>query len=130
MSKIKMMKPADGAEGIIKFVVDTISEAGPNPCPPTIVGVGIGGSFDYVALLAKKALLRKPLGSPHPDPFYAEMEKTILEKANKLGIGPQGMGGRTTVLAVHIEVHPCHIASMPVAVNIQCHSHRIREFSL
>ncbi len=130
MSKLKMMKPADGREGIIKFVVDTISEAGPNPCPPIIVGVGIGGSFDYSALLAKKALLRKPLGSPNPDPFYAEMEKEILEKANKLGIGPQGMGGRTTVLAVHIEAYPCHIASMPVAVNIQCHSHRVREFSL
>ncbi len=125
MSAIKMMPPAAGVKGIEDFVVDTVSKAGPNPCPPTIVGVGIGGNFDTAALLAKKALLRKPVGSPHPDPLYAEMEKRLLERINNLGIGPMGLGGRTTALAVHILVHPCHIASFPVAVNINCHSHRI-----
>ena len=127
MSALKMMPPSAGAKGIEDFVVDTVLKAGPNPCPPTIVGVGIGGNFDTSALLAKKALLRKPVGSPHPDPVYAEMEKRILERINKLGIGPMGLGGRTTSLAVHIVSHPCHIASFPVAVNINCHSHRIVE---
>jgi fumarate hydratase subunit alpha len=127
MSALKMMPPSAGAKGIEDFVVDTVLKAGPNPCPPTIVGIGIGGNFDTSALLAKKALLRKPVGSPHADPLYADMEKRILERINKLGIGPMGLGGRTTALAVHIVSHPCHIASFPVAVNINCHSHRIVE---
>jgi fumarate hydratase subunit alpha len=127
MSALKMMPPSAGAKGIEDFVVDTVLKAGPNPCPPTIVGVGVGGNFDTSALLAKKALLRKPVGSPHQDPLYADMEKRILERINKLGIGPMGLGGRTTALAVHIINHPCHIASFPVAVNINCHSHRIVE---
>jgi fumarate hydratase subunit alpha len=129
MSALKMMPPSAGAKGIEDFVVETVSKAGPNPCPPTVVGVGIGGNFDTSALLAKKALLRKPVGSPHPDPVYADMEKRILERINKLGIGPMGLGGRTTSLAVHIVSHPCHIASFPVAVNINCHSHRIVEIN-
>lgn len=127
MSALKMMPPSAGAKGIEDFVVETVSKAGPNPCPPTVVGVGIGGNFDTSALLAKKALLRKPVGSAHAEPAYAEMEKRIFDKINKLGIGPMGMGGRTTSLAVHIVSHPCHIASFPVAVNINCHSHRIVE---
>lgn len=127
MSVLKMMPPSAGAKGIEDFVVDAVSKAGPNPCPPTVVGVGIGGNFDTSALLAKKALLRKPVGSPSADPPYAEMEKRILERINQLGIGPMGLGGRTTSLAVHIVSHPCHIASFPVAVNINCHSHRIVE---
>ena len=127
MSALKMMPPSAGAKGIEDFVVETVSKAGPNPCPPTVVGVGIGGNFDTSALLAKKALLRKPVGSPHADPVYADMEKRILERINKLGIGPIGLGGRTTSLAVHIVSHSCHIASFPVAVNINCHSHRIVE---
>jgi len=127
MSALKMMPPSAGAKGIEDFVVETVSKAGPNPCPPTVVGIGVGGNFDTSALLAKKALLRKPVGSPNPDPLYADMEKRILERCNKLGIGPMGLGGRTTVLAVHIVSHPCHIASFPVAVNVNCHSHRIVE---
>jgi fumarate hydratase subunit alpha len=129
MSALKMMPPSAGAKGIEDFVVETVSKAGPNPCPPTVVGVGIGGNFDVSALLAKMALLRKPVGSPHADPVYAEMEKRILERINKLGIGPMGLGGRITSLAVHIVSHPCHIASFPVAVNINCHSHRIVEIN-
>ncbi|MBN2399619.1 MAG: fumarate hydratase [Candidatus Aminicenantes bacterium] len=127
MSALKMMPPSAGAKGLEDFVVDTVFKAGPNPCPPTIVGVGIGGNFDTSALLAKKALLRKPVGSHNPDPIYAEMETRILERINNLGIGPMGLGGRTTSLAVHIVSHPCHIASFPVAVNVNCHSHRIVE---
>jgi fumarate hydratase subunit alpha len=127
MSALKMMPPSAGAKGLEDFVVDTVLKAGPNPCPPTIVGVGVGGNFDTSALLAKKALLRKPVGSANPDALYADMEKRILERCNNLGIGPMGLGGRTTVLAVHIVSHPCHIASFPVAVNINCHSHRIVE---
>jgi len=129
MSALKMMPPSAGAKGIEDFVVETVSKAGPNPCPPTVIGVGIGGNFDTSALLAKKALLRKPVGSPHSDPVYADMEKRILERINNLGIGPMGLGGRTTSLAVHIISHPCHIASFPVAVNINCHSHRIVEIN-
>ena len=125
MSALKMMAPSAGVKGIEDFVVDTLSKAGPNPCPPTVVGVGVGGNFDRVALLAKQALLRKPVGAPHPDPATADMEKRILERINNLGIGPMGLGGRTTALAVHIESHPCHIASLPVAVNVNCHSHRV-----
>jgi len=130
MSAIRMFAPAAGLEGIEDFVVETADKGGSNPCPPIIVGVGVGGNFEYAALLAKKALLRKPLGSHNPDPFYSEMEKRLLERINKLGIGPQGMGGRITALAVHVESFPCHIASMPAAVNIQCHSHRVMSFEM
>ena len=130
MSAIRMFAPAAGQEGIEDFVIETVEKAGPNPCPPIIIGVGIGGNFETSALLAKKALLRRPLGAPNPDLFYAEMEKRLFERINKLGIGPQGMGGRITTLAVHIEVFPCHIASLPAAVNIQCHSHRLNSFEL
>ncbi len=126
MSTVKMLKPADGVEGIIDFVVDHVKKAGPNPCPPVVVGVGIGGTFDKVAVLAKESLLRT-VGEPHPDPFYADMERRILERVNNLGIGPMGYGGRVTALAVHIEVFPTHIASMAVAVNINCHAARHRE---
>ncbi len=126
MSAIKMLKPSDGEDGVKNFIVETIRIAGGNPCPPIIVGVGIGGSFDKCAYLAKKALLRK-VGSAHADPYYADMEKELIEKINNIGIGPQGLGGRTTALAVHIETHPCHIASLPVAVNTQCHSARHKE---
>jgi fumarate hydratase subunit alpha len=130
MSAIRMFAPAAGLEGIEDFVVETADKGGSNPCPPIIVGVGVGGNFEYAALLAKKALLRKPLGSHNPDPFYADVEKRLLERINKLGIGPQGMGGRITALAVHVESFPCHIASMPAAVNIQCHSHRVMSFEM
>jgi fumarate hydratase subunit alpha len=123
MSRIKMLKPSDGEQGVKEFVIETIKIAGGNPCPPLIVGVGIGGSFDRVAQLAKHALLRD-IGSKHPDPYYAKMEDELLEKINNTGIGPQGLGGRTTALAVHIDVAPCHIASLPAAVNTQCHSAR------
>jgi fumarate hydratase subunit alpha len=126
MSAIKMLKPSDGEDGVKDFVVETVKKAGGNPCPPIIVGVGIGGSFDKCAYLAKKSLLRE-VGSIHSDPYYAEMEKELLEKINNIGIGPQGLGGRITALAVHIETHPCHIASLPVAVNTQCHSARHKE---
>jgi fumarate hydratase subunit alpha len=126
MSAVKMLKPSDGEEGVKSFVIDTVRKAGGNPCPPIIVGVGLGGSFDKCAYLAKKALLRK-VGSAHPDPYYAVMEKELLESINKTGIGPQGLGGRITALAVHIETHPCHIASLPAAVNTQCHSARHKE---
>ena len=130
MSQVRMFAPAAGKDGIENFVVETVDTAGSNPCPPTIVGVGVGGNFEYSALLAKKALLRRPLGSHNSDPFYADMEKRLLERVNKLGIGPQGMGGRCTALAVHVESFPCHIASMPAAVNIQCHSHRVLSFEM
>jgi fumarate hydratase subunit alpha len=126
MSAIKMLKPSDGENGVKDFVVETVRAAGGNPCPPIIVGVGIGGSFDKCAYLAKKSLLRK-VGSVHPDPYYASMEAELLKRVNETGIGPQGLGGRTTALAVHIETHPCHIASLPVAVNMQCHSARHKE---
>ena len=130
MSAVRMFAPAAGAEGVEDFVVETVDKAGSNPCPPIIIGVGVGGNFEYSALLAKKALLRRPLGSHNPDPFYADMERRLLERVNNLGIGPQGMGGRITALALHIESFPCHIASMPAAVNIQCHSHRVLSFEM
>ncbi len=130
MSAVRMFAPAAGQEGVEDFVVETADKGGSNPCPPIVVGVGVGGNFEYSALLAKKSLLRKPLGSHNPDPFYADMETRLLERINNLGIGPQGMGGRITALAVHVESFPCHIASMPVAVNIQCHSHRVMSFEL
>ena len=130
MSQVRMFAPAAGQEGVENFVVEVADKGGSNPCPPIVVGVGVGGNFEYSALLAKKALLRKPLGSHNADPFYADMEKRLLERINNLGIGPQGMGGRCTALAVHVESFPCHIASMPAAVNIQCHSHRVLSFEL
>lgn len=130
MSAIRMFAPAAGLEGIEDFVVETVDKGSSNPCPPVIVGVGVGGNFEYSAFLAKKALLRRPLGSPNPDPFYADMERRLLDRINKLGIGPQGMGGRITALAVHVESFPCHIASMPAAVNIECHAHRVMSFEL
>lgn len=123
MSEVKMMSAADGIEGVKNFVVDRIRRSGGNPCPPVVVGVGIGGSFEQAALLAKKALLR-PLTEKHPEPFWAAVEDEILERINRLGIGPQGLGGTTTALAVSILYKPCHIASMPVAVNVNCHAHR------
>ena len=126
MSALAMMKPADGPEGIKNFVVDTIRKAGPNPCPPTIVGVGIGGTADKALVIAKKALFRK-IGEHHQDERYAQMEKEILEQINNLGIGPAGLGGRTTALAVNIEYTPTHIAGMPVAVNVCCHAARHAE---
>ena len=123
MSEVKMMKAADGIKGVVEFIVDRVSRSGGNPCPPIVVGVGLGGNFEQSALLAKKSLLRS-LTEKNPDPKWAKVEEEILEKVNNLGIGPQGLGGRTTALAVHILTKPCHIASMPVAVNIQCHAAR------
>ena len=120
MSQIKMLKPSDGLQGVKDFVVKVVEEAGPNPCPPIVVGVGVGGTFDKAAFLAKKALLR-PVDSHNEDPFYAALEDELLEKINALGIGPQGFGGKTTALAVNIEKMPTHIAGLPVAVNINCH---------
>jgi len=120
MSQIKMLRPSDGVEGVIDFVAKVVQEAGPNPCPPIIVGVGIGGTFDKAAFLAKKALMRSA-DERHPDPYYAELEQKILTKINALGIGPQGFGGKTTALCVNIEKFPTHIAGLPVAVNINCH---------
>ncbi|MDP8204292.1 MAG: fumarate hydratase [Candidatus Tenebribacter mawsonii] len=123
MSEVKMMKAADGIEGVVAFVVDRISRSGGNPCPPIVVGVGLGGNFEQSALLAKKSLLRS-LTVQNPNPKWAKVEKEILDKINNLGIGPQGLGGRTTALGVSILSKPCHIASMPVAVNVQCHAAR------
>ena len=120
MSQIKMLKPSDGIEGVKDFIIKVVEDAGPNPCPPIVVGVGIGGSFDKAAYLAKKALLR-PVDERNSEDFYAELEKELLEKINALGIGPQGFGGKTTALAVNIEKFPTHIAGLPVAVNINCH---------
>ena len=123
MSRIAMMKPADGVEGIKRFVSEGVKQASGNPCPPIVVGVGIGGTFEICAQIAKKALLR-PIGSEHPDPFYAEIERDLLVKVNETGVGPMGFGGRVTALAVHIETAPRHIASFPVAMNINCHAAR------
>jgi fumarate hydratase subunit alpha len=123
MSEVKMGKPADGIEGVKEFVLDKVQRSSANPCPPIIVGVGIGGNFEYSAILAKKALLRD-IGQRHPDPFYADVERELLEKINNLGIGPMGLGGRVTALDVFIEVYPRHIASFPAAVNINCHAAR------
>ena len=120
MSQIKMLKPADGVEGFKKFVLDTVKLAGSNPCPPIVLGIGVGGSFDKVAYLAKKALLR-PLDVPNPDPYYAQLEQELLAAINELGIGPQGFGGRTTCLGLAIEQMPTHVAGLPAAVNISCH---------
>lgn len=129
MSALAMLKPSDGREGVIDFVVNTVIKAGGNPCPPTIVGVGIGGTFEKAALLAKKALFR-PVGKPHTDKRYATMENEIFERINASGVGPQGLGGAITSLAVHIETHPCHIATLPVAVNLNCHAARHADITL
>lgn len=118
-----MLKPSDGLEGVKSFVLRTVAEAGPDACPPGIIGVGIGGDFEYAAILAKRALMRK-VGQPHPDPRVAELEAELFEECNALGIGPQSLGGTQTVLAVHVETMATHIASLPVAVNIECHAHR------
>ena len=120
MSQIKMLKPSDGIDGVKDFVIKVVEDAGPNPCPPIVVGVGIGGTFDKAAYLAKKALMR-PVDQRNSELFYAELEEELLEKINALGIGPQGFGGKTTALAVNIEKFPTHIAGLPVAVNINCH---------
>ena len=125
MSQIRMLRPSDGLEGVKEFVLKVVQDAGPNPCPPVVVGVGIGGTFDKAAYLAKKALLR-PVDEPNADPFYAALERELLEKINTLGIGPQGLGGATTALAVNVEWFPTHIAGLPVAVNINCHVTRHR----
>ena len=129
MSRLAMLPPSAGLKGIKDFVVETVARAGANSCPPLVVGVGIGGSFEAAALLSKKALLR-PLAKPHPQKEVAELEKDLFLKINQLGIGPLGLGGRITALAVHIEVQPSHIASLPVAVNLQCHAHRIKRIVL
>jgi fumarate hydratase subunit alpha len=129
MSSLNMLKPSQGAEGMIQAVVETVSKAGSNPCPPVVIGVGIGGTIDKVTQLAKKALLRE-VGSTHPDPRLAEMESEMLRRINALGIGPQGLGGSSTALAVFIEEMPCHIASMPMAVNVQCHAQRHQSVEL
>jgi fumarate hydratase subunit alpha len=126
MSQLGMLKPADGREGVISFVVESVRRAGANPCPPIIVGVGVGGSAEKAVWLAKHSLLRE-VGQHSPDAEVAELEAELLERVNRIGIGPQGLGGHTTALAVHVETFPCHIASMPVAVNIQCHSARHKE---
>ena len=123
MSTVKMLYPAEGVRGVKKFVLDWVRERGANACPPLVVGVGIGGTFEGVAKLAKKALLR-PIGSKNLEPFYAEMEEELLKEINNLGLGPQGLGGSITALAVHIETYPCHIASLPLAINLQCHAVR------
>jgi fumarate hydratase subunit alpha len=129
MSSLNMLKPSQGWAGMSQAVVDTVSRAGSNPCPPVVIGVGIGGTIDAVTVLAKKALLRE-IGSVHPDSRIAEMEAELLARINALGIGPQGLGGRTTCLAVFIEEMPCHIASMPMAVNVQCHAQRHKSVTL
>ena len=126
MSTVNMLTPSDGIEGIKKRVVEWVKQAGSNPCPPVVVGVGIGGTFEQAALIAKKALLR-PLGEKNPDPQIAALEGDLLTLVNNLGIGPQGLGGRVTALAVHVNMIPCHIASFPLAVNINCHAHRHKE---
>lgn len=126
MSALAMLKPSDGTKGIKKFVIDTVDKAGSNPCPPIIVGIGIGGTIEKTTLIAKQSLLRK-VGEHNPNAKIAQLEKELLKEINKLGIGPQGFGGRTTALAVNIETFPAHIASMPVAINIQCHVARHQE---
>ena len=126
MSALAMLRPADGVEGVIDFVVRTVERAGPNPCPPVVVGVGIGGTAEKAMLLAKRALLR-PLGVHHTDSRFAELEKELLQRINRLGIGPAGFGGLTTALAVHVETYPTHMACLPVGVNLQCHAARHKE---
>lgn len=129
MSRIKMLKPSDGLQGVKDFVIETVRLAGPNPCPPIVIGVGIGGTFDKAAYLAKKALIR-PLDERNEDKFYSDLEEELLDTINKLGIGPQGFGGKTTALGLNIETYPTHIAGLPVAVNINCHATRHKERQL
>lgn len=129
MSRLTMLKPSDGLEGVKKFILETVELAGPNPCPPIVVGVGVGGTFERVSLLAKKALMRD-LDKYNENEYYADLEKEMLEKINALGIGPQGFGGKTTALKVAIEYYPTHIAGLPVAVNINCHATRHKEVTL
>lgn len=129
MSQIKMLKPSDGIQGVKDFIMKVVKEAGPNPCPPMIIGVGIGGTFDKSAYLAKKALLR-PIDKRNDDKFYGDLEEEMLREINKLGIGPQGFGGGTTALGLNIETYPTHIAGLPVAVNINCHATRHKEIVL
>ena len=126
MSRVGMLKPADGLEGVKEFILETVRLAGPNPCPPMVIGVGIGGSFDKVAYLAKKALIR-PINIRNDNKFYADLEEELLQKINDMGIGPQGFGGRTTALGLNIETYPTHIAGLPVAVNVNCHATRHKE---
>ena len=126
MSRVALLTPASGIEGIKEFVLRTVEKAGANPCPPGIVGVGIGGTLEKAAIIAKKSLLR-PIGQRHPDHQIAKLEEELLEKINRLGVGPQGLGGTLTALDVHIETYPTHIASLPVAVNLQCNCHRHKE---
>ena len=129
MSRIGMLKPADGLEGVKDFIIETVRLAGPNPCPPMVIGVGVGGSFDKAAYLAKKALIR-PINIRNENEFYSELEVELLDEINKLGIGPQGFGGKTTALGLNIETYPTHIAGLPVAVNINCHATRHKEIIL
>lgn len=129
MSQVKMLKPSDGVQGVKDFVLKVVNDAGPNACPPMVIGVGIGGSFDRVTLLAKKAMLRE-IGTHHPDQRYQALEEELLEKINQTGIGPAGYGGKTTALSLNIETYPTHIAGMPVAVSICCHVARHKEVIL
>ena len=129
MSRLTMLKPADGLEGVKKFILETVELAGPNPCPPIVVGVGVGGTFDKAAAMAKEVLMR-PLDEYHENEFYADLEREMEEKVANLGIGPQGFGGRTTALRVMIKEYPTHIAGLPVAVNINCHATRHKEVIL
>ena len=126
MSRIKMLKPSDGLQGVKDFIIETVKLAGPNPCPPIVIGIGIGGTFDKAAYLAKKALIR-PLNKRNDEKFYSDLEEELLENINKLGIGPQGFGGKTTALGLNIETYATHIAGLPVAVNINCHATRHKE---
>lgn len=128
-SQVRMLKPADGEEGVKDFILEVVRQAGADACPPFVVGVGIGGDFEMSGILAKKSLFR-PIGSSHENPYYARMELELLQRVNALGIGPQGMGGDTTALGLFIETYPCHIASLPVAVTMECHSHRHAEITL
>jgi fumarate hydratase subunit alpha len=128
-SKYRMLTPAEGLEGVKEWVLESVRTAGPDACPPLILGVGVGGTFEKAALLSKQALFRE-LGSPNPDPFLDALEKELLERANRLGIGPQGYGGDTTALGIHVLTYPCHITSLPVAVTIECHAHRHKEVTL
>ncbi len=123
MSSLAMLKPSEGKDGVVEFAVNTVIRAGGNPCPPVIIGLGIGGTADIASHIAKKALLRTT-GTPHPDPRYAQLEQEILQRVNNSGNGPQGLGGTVTALAVHVETYPCHIASLPVAINLNCHAAR------
>ncbi len=127
MSAVAMLRPADGIAAVRKFVVETVERAGASACPPLVVGVGIGGNFEHCALLAKQVLALRPLGQPHPDEAVADLEQDLLRRVNDTGIGPAGVGGRITALAVHVETFPCHIASLPLAVNLDCHAHRHAE---